>query len=171
MLEQELASIIKFVLDAAGGPNPYYWDVPADFAYPAVFFPTPELDSGGETFRTYRLEYTWFLQFFHTSTNGAHEMALSAMEAIKKARNLIPLIDTNGEYLREGIKGIRVGEPSLKKIDRGVVQLTIRFVIRRPYTVPDTMRMRTWIAVITDKASGTEIIASSKDEDDAKEGS
>ena len=166
MLEQELASIMKFVLTAANSPHPYYWDVPAEFQFPAVFFPTPEIESEGETFRTYRLDYTWFLQFFHTSTNGAHDMALAVYEAIKKARNLIPLIDENGGYLTEGIKGIRLGEPSLRRVDRGVVQLTLRFASRRPYTVPDKTLMQTWFAIIVDKSDGTEITTTNGEEDD-----
>ena len=47
MLEQEMASIIKFVLDRAGGPSPYYWNVPRHFCVPAAYFPTPEIDTGG----------------------------------------------------------------------------------------------------------------------------
>lgn len=155
MIEQELASIIKFVLEAAGSPNPYYWAVPAQFVRPAIFFPTPEIESGGETFRTYRMEYTWFLQFFGKDTATAHNMALAVYSAIKDARNLVPIIDTDGEPLETGIKCLRLGEPSLKPIDNGAVQLTIRFVSRRPYTVPDTQLMQHWIATIEDKTDGT----------------
>ena len=157
MIEQELASIAKFILTAAGNPTPYYWNIMEDFSRPSIFFPSPEIDSEGETFRTYRLDYVWFLQFFHNSTTEAHYMALSAYEAIKKARNLVPLIDENGEKLTAGIKGIRLDEPRLKPIDDGVVQLTIRFASRRPYTVPDKTLMRVWFATITDKYDGTEI--------------
>lgn len=152
MIEQELASIIKFVLEAAGSPNPYYWAVPANFVRPAIFFPTPEIDSGGETFRTYRLEYTWFLKVFHNTTGEAHKMALQVYEAIKKARNLVHLIDEDGKRLT---KGIRLGEPSLKPVDIGVVQLMIRFTSRRPYTVPDSQLMQVWFAAIEDKTDGT----------------
>ena len=163
MIEQELASIIKFVLEAAGSPTPYYWAVPAQFVRPAIFFPTPEIESGGETFRTYRMEYTWFLQFFDKSTPEAHNIGLSAYSAIKDARNLVPLIDENGEYLTTGIKGIRLREPSLKPIDNGVAQLMIRFVSRRPYTVPDTQLMQHWIAAIEDKSDGTVYIATNEE--------
>ena len=57
MIEQELASIIKFVLDATDDPAPYYHNIPEDFFVPAVYFPTPEITTGGETFLTYRMEY------------------------------------------------------------------------------------------------------------------
>ena len=39
MLEQELASIIKFTLDRAGNPSPYYWNVQENFCVPAAYFP------------------------------------------------------------------------------------------------------------------------------------
>lgn len=148
MIEQELASIVKFVLTAASNPAPYYWNVPESFDRPSVFFPNPEIETSGETFRTYRLDYTWFLQFFHNSTTEAHYMALTVLEAIKKARNLIPLIDENGEILTTGI---RIGEATLKPVDDGVVQLMIRFASRRPYTAPDTQLMQEWFAAIEEK--------------------
>ena len=53
MLEQEMASIMKYVIDRAGKPAPYYWEVPAHFVVPSAYFPMPEIDTGGETFLTY----------------------------------------------------------------------------------------------------------------------
>ena len=36
MLEQDMASIIKFVLENAENPAPYYWNVPENFMVPAA---------------------------------------------------------------------------------------------------------------------------------------
>lgn len=130
MIEQELASIIKFVLDATDNPAPYYHNIPEDFIVPAAYFPTPEITTGGETFRTYRMEYDWYIHFIHSTTEDAHAMALRAITAIKESRNLIPLIDMNGNRLQDGI---RISDPALRTVDRGVVRLAIRFVSRRPY--------------------------------------
>ena len=71
MLEQEMASIIKFVLDNAQGPSPYYWNVPQHFCVPAAYFPTPEIDTGGETFLTYYMDYIWYIKLFHKTGQGA----------------------------------------------------------------------------------------------------
>ncbi|MCX4265958.1 MAG: hypothetical protein OSJ64_03975, partial [Firmicutes bacterium] len=60
MLEQELASIMKYLLDTADNPSPYYWQVPQNFVVPAIYFPIPEIVSGGETFLTYKLDYAWY---------------------------------------------------------------------------------------------------------------
>lgn len=67
-----MASIIKFVLDRAGGPSPYYWNVPQNFIVPAVYFPPPEMETGGETFLTYYVDYAWYIKLFHTSGQGAY---------------------------------------------------------------------------------------------------
>ena len=38
MLEKEVASIIKFILDSAGNPVPYYHNMPENFVVPSVYF-------------------------------------------------------------------------------------------------------------------------------------
>lgn len=92
MLEQEMASIIKFVLDNAQGPSPYYWNVPQHFCVPAAYFPTPEIDTGGETFLTYYMDYVWYIKLFHKTGQGAYSLGFSVITALKAARNLVPLI-------------------------------------------------------------------------------
>lgn len=84
MLEQEIASIMMFVLGRTGNPTPYYYEVPEGFLVPAVYFPVPEIVSRGDTFATYALEYNWYIKFFHSSTLLSHEMALTALTAIKE---------------------------------------------------------------------------------------
>lgn len=133
MLEQEVASIIKFTLDNAGNPSPYYDEIKSGFVFPSCFFPVPEIDTGGDTLSTFRMRYIWFINFFHTTTTGAYCMALSVLEALKKGRNLVPIIDTSG---KETAEKMRILDPSAKKIDAGVVQLTIQWDSRRSYDVP-----------------------------------
>lgn len=130
MLEQELASIIKFVLDSTGNPSPYYWKVQENFAIPAVYFPTPEITTGGETFLTYRMEYMWFITFFHGTDEEAYALGLQALTAIKGNRRLIPVIDTDGEKTGEWL---RLADPKLKMLDNGACQLQVDWVSRRPY--------------------------------------
>lgn len=131
MLEQEMASIIKFVLDRAGGPSPYYWNVPAHFCVPAAYFPTPEIDTGGETFLTYNMDYVWYIKLFHKTGQGAYSIGHDVITAIRAARNLIPLIETDGSEV-EG-SWVRVNDPQLKVLDDGAAQLTISWRSRRPY--------------------------------------
>ncbi len=141
LLEQELASIIKFALDNSGNPAPYYYTVPEGFTVPAAYFPAPEISSGGDTFSTYALEYVWFIKFFHSTTQAAHTLALNALTAIKANRNLIPLINTDGEKTGEAI---RLNDPELSAVDSGAVQLKIEWTSRRPYNAEEALKMQTF---------------------------
>ena len=48
MIDQEIASIIHFILGTAKGVSPYYFNMPQDFAIPSFFFPPPEFEAFGE---------------------------------------------------------------------------------------------------------------------------
>lgn len=138
MLEQEMASIIKFIFDHAGGPSPYYWKVPQNFSVPAVYFPTPELDTGGDTFLTYYTDYVWYVKLFHKTEQGAYSLGSAVVDAIRAAKNLIPLIAQDGSEIEES--WVRVNDPKLKGLDDGAAQLTINWRSRKPYTTdPATM--------------------------------
>lgn len=132
MLEKETASVIKFVTDAAGSATPYYHNIPENFIVPSVYFPRPDVISGGDTFSTYNAEYTIFINFFHSSTELAYELALPVLHKINAARRLIPVIDEKGKY--EKGKFIRVKNAELKKVDECAYQLQLEWICRRPYT-------------------------------------
>lgn len=156
LLEQEMASIIKFVLDKAGGPSAYYWNVPQHFTVPAAYFPTPEIDTGGETFLTYYMDYVWYIKLFHKTGEGAYSAGHAVTTAIKAARNLIPLIAEDGSEI-EG-SWVRVDDPKIKVLDDGAAQVTINWRSRRPYsdTVEETQRAQN-INVDVFMKSGKEI--------------
>lgn len=135
MLEQELASIIKFTLDKAGNPSPYYYKVPEHFMVPSAYFPTPEIMTRGDTFLTYGMDYTWLIKFFHKTSHEAYELGLQVLTAIKGNRNIIPLIGTDGEEISG--EAIRTGDPQLKILDDGAAQLQIEWTSRRPYNAEE----------------------------------
>lgn len=139
--EQEIASIIAYTLEKAGNPAPYYYNVPEEFTYPAMYFPQPEINTRGETFNTYAMEYVWYINVFCKTSEAAHEIALTVLSAIKGARNLIPLIDTDGELTG---KKLRLDDPSIKIIDSGVAQISLSWTSRRPYDSEDVTKMMTW---------------------------
>lgn len=149
MLEQEIASVIKFTLDRAENPHPYYYKVPQSFAVPAAYFPTPEIDTRGETFATYAMSYTWFIKFFHKNTQASYAMALLVLTALKGNRNLVPIIDTAGKPTG---KNIRIKDPSLSTIEDGAVQLKITWDSRRPYDSVEATKMQTYHIEGWDKA-------------------
>lgn len=140
MLEQEIASIMKFTLEKAGNPSPYYYKVPEGFLIPSVYFPVPEVTTRGDTFRTYALEYTWFIKFFGFDEARAQALAFTVLTAIKTGRNRIPLIGTDGKPTGQGF---RLKDPTLKRLDGtpGVAQLGLSWDSPRPYDDPEAQKM------------------------------
>lgn len=141
MLEREIASIIKFVLDKAHNPSPYYWKVQENFIVPAVYFPTPEIVTGGETFSTYQMKYLWNIVCFHKTSERAYALARDVLTAIKRSRNLIPLITETGERTAGGV---RIDDPQLKMLDDGAAQLSLSWVSRRPYDEETSQKMQSY---------------------------
>lgn len=124
-LEQEVASAAHFIISALGEDvTPYYWEVPDGFNVPAVFFPTPEIDTHGDSLDTYEMAYTWYVKLFHKTDGEAQNLALTALTAIKRARNCLPLYEEDGSEVG---KCFRVLDPSIKKVDRGAWQLVLRW--------------------------------------------
>ncbi len=140
-LEQELASIMKFILDNTGNPSPYYWKVPERFDVPAIYFPSPEITTGGETLLTYRMDYIWYILLFHKTSNKAYSLGLQALTAIKRKRNRIPVIDIVGKETKEAI---RLKDPKLKVLDSGVAQLQLEWTVRDPYDKISSEKMQTY---------------------------
>ena len=138
-LEQEIASVIRFVLDSVPGITPYYWSIPEGFIVPSVFFPQPELTPLGDTFASYAVEYDWYIQFFASTDEDAYASAAAALNALCAARLLVPLIDETGAAVGGGL---RLKDPGgVKKVDTGVVQLALTWDSRRPYNVANYQKV------------------------------
>ncbi len=136
-LEQEVASAARFIIAALDGVTPYYWEVPASFAVPAVFFPTPEIETNGDALDTYEMAYTWFVKLFHKTDGEAQNLAQTALVAIKNARNCLPLYNEDGSAVG---KCFRVLDPSIKKVERGAWQLELRWHSPRYFEEADKIK-------------------------------
>lgn len=147
-LEQEAASVMAFALRSAGNPNPYYWDVPQDFEYPAMYFPQPEIETGGDTLGTYASEYAWYINVFAETTEEAYEIANRALTALKRAKNYVPLLNEDGT---ETGKKLRLKDPGIKRVDTGVAQLTIEWTSRRSYAENEPPKMQITHILISEK--------------------
>ena len=133
--EQEAASIMRYVLGAAGNPRPYYHNIPETFAVPSVFFPMPEAATGPDTFLSYSVDYQWYIKFFASTTGEAYEAGMKVLSAIQSGRRLIPLLSESGEWTGERL---RLNDPAVKAIDDeatgfGTAQLYVSWRSRRPY--------------------------------------
>jgi hypothetical protein len=133
VLDQEIASAIAFILAAADNPKPYYWQVPQDFFVPAVFFPQPDINSDGFTLSEYSLTFSWFVKFFHKTTEDAQAVGFQVLNALQRRRNFVPLVGQNGE---DTGRGFRLRDPSLRPLDCAA-QLTLIWESPRPYYRPE----------------------------------
>lgn len=149
MLEREIASAIKFLLTSAGDPSPYYYEVPQDFLVPAAYFPSPELVSKGDTLLTYALDYTWYVKFFSKDTQSAYALGLAALTALQRKKNVVPLIDDDGQPTG---RGFRMKDPSLKPLDCAA-QLTLTWSSPRPYDAEEYSRMMSYDANLYTKSA------------------
>lgn len=145
-MEQEIASIILFMLNSAGNPTPYYNEVKEGFAVPSMFFPTPTIDTEGETFATYKMHYILNVICFHKTTQDAYILAQKTLTAIKAARNLVPLIREDGKPTGELL---RLDDPEIKEVDSGAYQISVSWDSRRPYKVIDYPRVQEYFTNIT----------------------
>ena len=82
VMDQEIASAARFILSAVEGAHPYYWEMKQDFYVPAVYFPTPEVETAGDSVDAYRMSFTWYVKMFAATDDEAHGMAFAAMTAI-----------------------------------------------------------------------------------------
>lgn len=129
MLDQELASAMKFIIETAGTLKPYYYEVPQDFEYPAVFFPQPDIVSFGDTLKTYALSYNWYIKFFHKDTQSAQAVCFKVLEALQYRRRNVPLIASDGSLTG---KTFKLNDPTTRPLDHAA-QLTLSWDSPRPY--------------------------------------
>lgn len=151
MLDEELASILHFVLAAAGNPTPIYHEIPESFLVPAIYFPPPELTADGDTLSSYLVEYAWYINVFHVRDDMAYAMARDVLTAIMNTRRYIPLYGKNGT---PSGGGFRLNDPELKRLDKsgvgGGAQLTITWRSRRPYCIVAAEKMQQYELSIND---------------------
>lgn len=153
MIDQEIASIIKFVLGAAPqGVAPYYYRMREDFAVPGIFFPPPEFEAQGDTLASYKFDFAWYIPIFAKDDAGAYAIAHAVANTLMARRRLVPIIDEAGEATG---KGLRLDDPEAEIIDRegvgGTAQLTLRWSSRRPYDAVEAQKMMEFTLNFIDK--------------------
>lgn len=120
-LEQEVASITGYVTDKAGLEFCYTDILPESFAYPAVYFPAPEFDTGYSTLSAYKLDYRMSVRFFDVNNQSAYRRAQTVANALVAERYRIPLLGEDGPTGTF----FKVSSTDVKKIDTGVYGFNI----------------------------------------------
>ena len=122
LIDQEGASIARFMIEAADSIKPYFEDMPQDFVVPSIYFPEPEAEPSGDTSVSFAVDFVMYVKVFHSSTASAWEKGYVILKRIMEVRKLIPLYNADGSTAG---RGIRVKDPKLRKIADGTVQLEI----------------------------------------------
>jgi len=130
MLEFEIASIYYLVADAVK-VKPYFQEVPENMQTPCVFYPVPEQSGGNFSTSAYKTDFVMYVKFFDHSTGSAYELASEVLQRLMLQRGKVPIVDADG---KETESRFRIGNPTLRKIDLGVVQLELSW---KRYTAYD----------------------------------
>ena len=124
-LGQHLASVVRYVQDNSKEGTKWYFDeIPEDFFVPSVYFQIPSISGSKATLSSYKTTYVLNCWFMDLKDWDAYSRAENIRDSILIDNTVIPLVDMSGEYTG---KGIRTGVPEIRKIDEGIVQLTISF--------------------------------------------
>lgn len=123
-LDQAMASIIRYVQDKAGeGTKFYYEDVPESFYVPSVFFPVPSTTSKIATLSTCRITLSVDIWFMRRNNWDAYKAAMDMQNLILTDGRRIPIVAEDGTFAG---KNLLLEEVGTRKIDEGIVQLSIR---------------------------------------------
>lgn len=151
MIDQEIASIIHFILGTAKGVAPYYFNMPQNFAIPSIFFPPPEFEAFGDTLQSFRFDYSWTIPVFAYDNSKAHAIAANAAHILETYRRAVPLIGEDGKPTG---RSLRLKDPEVKDLDKdgvpGSAGLVLHWSSRRPYYEADAPKMLTYILNIND---------------------
>lgn len=139
MLDQELASIARFVYDNIGIKSVHYGEMPENFKTPSVYFPVPEVITRGDTTTTYAIMYSWFIKVFDISSNRAYGRTFNVLNQLKQNRNMIPIINPDGTAQD---KKFRIKDPRISKLETGAMQLQIDWDSVRTYTKAQSEKAR-----------------------------
>ncbi len=121
MIEQEMASIMKFLYDR-NNVQLYQKRLKQDFERPSMYFPPPIIRSFPATVASYKNIYLWFVKVFDKDSEAAFSTASTLQTALMKKRLLVPEIDITGA---ETGGYIRLTKAHARELDDGVCQLEI----------------------------------------------
>lgn len=139
MFEQEIAGIVRVILDSDSELNPYYNNIPEEFRTPAVFFPPAEVNISPYTLGSYCARYSWYVKFFADDKQKSQKYAFKAMEKILKKKKIITLLDQAGEQTNETI---RLKDLQLSDLEEDAYQLTIEWELIRAYDQDAARKMQ-----------------------------
>lgn len=130
MIQDEISSIAKFCYDR-NTVKLYFERIPQNMIVPCMYFPEPVVVSSGDSLGAYMNVYQLFIKLFANKTQDAHRTAHIIAEAIRKARGVIPKVNSDGTLSGEFMQ-INM-DIETKPLDEGVAQLSLKWKSRYWY--------------------------------------
>lgn len=143
-LEQSLAAVIRFIQDnSEEGTKLYFEDISEDFYVPSVYFQIPYTTGRKATLSSYCTTMTMNIWIMERSDWEAQTKAAGMRDGIMLNNCLIPIMDEEGKATG---KSLRVTPPTTRKIDDGIVELSISFDVYFQPEVQTTKMQKFYIA-------------------------
>ena len=121
-LEQSFASAVLYIQNHSGiDTAPYFDEEPEAFIVPSMYFPVPWTRSKKVTLSTYRSTLIFNCHFMASTDWEAYQTAVNVRDSILLDSCCIPLMNEDGTVSKSSL---RIAEPEVKRIERGIVQLS-----------------------------------------------
>lgn len=121
-LEQSLASAVRYIQNRSGIETaPYFDEEPEAYMVPSLYFPVPWTRSKKVTLSTYRSSLIINCQFMASTDWEAYQTAVNVRDCILLDGCCIPLMKKDGTLEKTSV---RIVDPEVKRIERGIVQLS-----------------------------------------------
>ena len=124
-LEQSLAAVVRFIQDnSEEGTQLYFDEIPENFYVPSVYFQIPYSAGRKATLSSYCTTMTMNIWFMAHLDWDAQVVAASMRDEIMLNDCQVPIVDEDGKATG---KALRVTPPTTRKVDEGIVQLSLSF--------------------------------------------
>lgn len=124
-LEQSLAAVVRFIQDnLEEGTQLYFDEIPENFYVPSVYFQIPYSAGRKATLSSYCTTMTMNIWFMAHLDWDAQAVAASMRDEIMLHDCQVPIVDEDGKVTG---KALRVTPPTTRKVDEGIVQLSLSF--------------------------------------------
>lgn len=124
MLADEVASIAKKMYDITNIQDILFDEVQEGFKRPSLYFPPVEQETTDDTLSTFAYDNSMYVKVFGDTTKAAMEIAEQITHAVNCGRNLIPVVNVDGEPTGQKF---RLRNISYRAIEIGTAQLYVRW--------------------------------------------
>ncbi|OIR62877.1 phage portal protein [Bacillus sp. FMQ74] len=128
-MNSETGSIMAFLYSQWSVPI-YERELPDHFQVPSLYVPSPSVFEETDTVSTFKKTYSLNVKLFHHDSVQALDEADRLADAIREARNMVPLLSESGEKTGDMV---RISRIETRVGDRGEAVMVIRWSSRYYY--------------------------------------